>query len=158
MAYASACHDTCPLYEVFSNPLRAIDGEPTGIPDQRDNALTLNLTIPIAAAFRTTEPVPVPSLPTGKPARPSKLVVELFDLLAVLSWKDNARNETAYLIEVRRPRSTRFVSAMVLEPGTTSAFLFLVNRPGVYRFRVVAVSGTRRSPPSNVALVRVAAP
>ncbi len=155
MAYPSACSDCFP-YEVFSNPLVSIEGEPTGIDGQRDNAQTLNLTMPIVAAFRETEPVSAP-FPFRKPAKPTKLVAELDASSVRLAWRDNARNETSYLIEVKGPGSATFTAIALAEPNAKSAYLrhAAAGGSGVYLFRVVALSGSFRSAPSNVAQLTV---
>ena len=154
----SACSD-CFRYELFSNPLVLIEGEPTGIEGQRDNALTLNLTMPIVAAFREAEPVPA-LFPFKKPAKPTKLVAENDASSVRLAWKDNARNETSYLIEMRPPGTTTFATVALAEPNATSAYLrrAVAEGPGIYAFRVVALSGRYRSAPSNVAQLRVPPP
>jgi hypothetical protein len=156
MAYSTACSDWCWPFEVYSNPLLGIDGEPTGIEGERDNAQTLNLTMPIVAAFRDVAPNPAP-FPFGKPKKPTNLVVVNDASSARLTWKDNARNETSYLIEMKAPGSTKFVTVGLEEPDAHSAYLpnALARGRGVYVFRVTAVSGSFRSPPSNEAAITV---
>ena len=155
MAYPSACSDCVPR-EVFSNPLVSIEGEPTGIEGQRDNAQTLNLTMPIVAAFRERDPVSAP-FPFRKPAKPTKLVAELDGSSVRLAWRDNARNETSYALEMRGPGSSTFATVALAEPDAKSAYLrhAVAEGPGVYLFRVVALSGSFRSAPSNVARLSV---
>lgn len=72
-----------------------------------------------------------------------------------LAWRDNARNEIEYVVEVRPPGAKGFSVAATLSPDTAAVTLTGFERAGVHRFRVVAVSSTHRSPPSNVAQVRV---
>jgi hypothetical protein len=55
MSYRSFCTAGCPSVPQFSNPDVLFNGVPTGIPEQRDNARTGDLTAPIVAQFR--EPV-----------------------------------------------------------------------------------------------------
>lgn len=147
MAYPSACSACYPL-DVFSNPRIAIDGEPTGIEGQRDNAQTLSLTMPIVAAFREQAPVPVP-FPFKKPAKPTNLVATYEPVIARVSfeWRDNARGETSYEVEMKAPGSKQFVGVRSVEPNSTYAWIdgMVDSRPGTYAFRIVAVSGRFRA-------------
>ncbi len=53
MSYAQPCtNNNCPRQPHFSNPDILIDGMPTGIADERDNARTATLTAPIISQFR----------------------------------------------------------------------------------------------------------
>jgi hypothetical protein len=54
MSYSSPCPVECPRIPYFSNPLVSFQGEATGMSAQRDNALVLNTTLPIVAAFKTS--------------------------------------------------------------------------------------------------------
>lgn len=95
----------------------------------------------------------------GKPARPTRLTARLAGPGAVqLTWRDNARNETAYLVEVRPPGAARFAVEATLPADATSVTLSGLDRAGVYRFRVLARSSTHTSLPSNVVQVRVPRP
>jgi N-acetylneuraminic acid mutarotase len=99
-----------------------------------------------------------PPLPSsgGKPARPTRLAARPAGPGAVrLEWRDNAGNETAYLVEVRPPGARSFTTEATLPAGATSVTLSGLDRAGVYRFRIVARSSTHLSQPSNVVQVRV---
>ena len=152
MAYPSACWG-CYLLDVFSNPRIAIDGEPTGIEGQRDNAQTLSLTMPIVAAFREKAPVPV-QFPFKKPAKPTNLVATYEPVIARVSfeWRDNARSETSYQVEMKAPGSQQFVVVRSVEPNSTYAWIdgMVDSNPGTYAFRVVAVSGRFRAASKTV--------
>jgi hypothetical protein len=56
MATEAACQQRCPEVPYFSNPDKALDGQPLGIdetdPQAANNALALEQTMPIAATFR----------------------------------------------------------------------------------------------------------
>jgi hypothetical protein len=58
MAYN--CPGGCPRYQFFSNPDVSYQGQPTGVPisepDSAHNALTINLSAPTIAAFRSSIP------------------------------------------------------------------------------------------------------
>lgn len=64
MAYDNYCQ--CSGYAGFSNPGVTYLGRPTGIPNQRDNARTINQTAPIVAIFRG-EGAPVKPLNVTSP-------------------------------------------------------------------------------------------
>jgi N-acetylneuraminic acid mutarotase len=100
-----------------------------------------------------------PSSSGGKPARPTRLTARPAGPGAVrLEWRDNARNEIAYLVEVRPPGAPRFTVEATLPAGATSVTLSGLDRAGAYRFRVFARSSTHLSLPSNVVQVRVPRP
>ncbi len=65
------CPSPCPRVLHYSNPDILYNGQPTGIVDQRDNALTGDLTAPIVAAFRSggvaNNPPAFTSDPIAKP-------------------------------------------------------------------------------------------
>jgi peptidyl-Asp metalloendopeptidase len=73
MSY-NVCTISCPRILHFSNPDVLYNGIPTGIPDQRDNAHTGDLTAPIVASFRlggsgpTNNPPAFTSDPITKPS------------------------------------------------------------------------------------------
>jgi hypothetical protein len=52
MTYNSICPSYCPRILNFSNPDVLYNGFPTGVANQRDNAMTGDSTAPIVAAFR----------------------------------------------------------------------------------------------------------
>jgi N-acetylneuraminic acid mutarotase len=99
---------------------------------------------------------PLAPPPGGKPAKPTQLTGSLVGQgAALLRWRDNARNETSYVVEVKAPGAKAFVVGATLEAGATTVTVTGLVKPGVYRFRVVALAGPRRSPPSNVVALRV---
>jgi hypothetical protein len=71
MAYAGACPGGCPRIQYFSNPNVTYHGRPTGVnenaPNSANNALSLNNTAPIVAAWRARVAPPSPT-PTATPA------------------------------------------------------------------------------------------
>ncbi len=52
MSYSSSCPQGCPRVPYFSNPYVFYNNQPTGIPDERDNARALNNTAETVANFR----------------------------------------------------------------------------------------------------------
>lgn len=143
MAYPGACTG-CRRVNLFSNPLRSLDGHATGIHDRRDNARTLSLTFPLVASFRAGEPPPGPP-PAQRPAAPSQLSAQAVSATEVaLAWIDNAGDETGFDVDgraaggawqrlARLPADSVAHTAGDLLPGTA------------YRFRVRALGD---GPPS----------
>jgi hypothetical protein len=52
MSYSTSCPQGCPRVPYFSNPYVFYNNQPTGIPDERDNARALNNTAETVANFR----------------------------------------------------------------------------------------------------------
>jgi hypothetical protein len=141
----------------FSNPDLVLTGVPAGIPDQIDNARTLNLTAPIAEAFRPgTPPTGEPEPPRAKPAKPTKLTAKALggDQLE-LAWRDVAVNEDVYLLE--RKVGKQFVEVMAVGAGVRNVIFFLTPpAPGkVVLFRLRARNAAGFSPYSNVARLKM---
>ncbi len=91
------------------------------------------------------------SNPGGKPAKPTDLkAVADSSTSIVLTWKDNARNETAYRVEIKPPGGA-FQVIGSLPAGTTSATVTELLPAKTYTFRVLAANGTKLSPYSNQA-------
>jgi hypothetical protein len=145
----------------FSNPDLIVAGVPAGIPEERDNARTLNLTAPIAAAFRPGEPPPAGPAgpPPKKPAAPRKLTAKALDAFQVqLAWSDVAVDEDVYLVE--RKTGAKFVEIMALGAGVNQVSFFPVPAtPGkTVSYRVRARNAAGASGYSNVAKVKMPKP
>lgn len=143
---------------VFSNPTVLFDGRPTGIEGERDNARTLQQTIPIAAAFRSggselpreNVPPPVPPPPTVIPGAPTELRGSVLSATAVrLRWKDNTRDDIGYRIEATTQSGSTFQTVDEV-PGDTVEHVVEGLEPATrYRFRVLALGLQENSSPSN---------
>lgn len=141
MSTGRACDDCRFLHNVFSNPLRSIGGEPTGIADERDNSLTLNLTIPVVATFRAGAPSP------SRPAAPGDLAAQAVSPTAVaLSWTDNASDETGFEVEARAAAAGAWQRQARLGADATGHVVAELEPGTAYRFRVRA---TGSGPPSG---------
>jgi hypothetical protein len=56
LSYSSQCNNGCTRRPYFSNPDVLFNGLPTGVEDERDNARSLEQTVPIAVDFRPRVP------------------------------------------------------------------------------------------------------
>jgi hypothetical protein len=56
LSYSSPCGNGCTRRPYFSNPDVSFNGLPTGVADERDNARSLEQTVPIAVDFRVRVP------------------------------------------------------------------------------------------------------
>ncbi len=89
--------------------------------------------------------------PGGKPAKPTDLkAVATSSTTIELTWKDNARNETSYRVEIKPPGGS-FQVLGILGAGATSAGVTELEPGKTYTFRVQARNGTKASPYSNQA-------
>lgn len=87
----------------------------------------------------------------GKPAKPTGLKASATSSTSVrLTWKDNARNETSYRVEIKPPGGS-FQVIGSLPSGTTSAEVTELSPGQSYTFRVQAFNGSKKSPYSNQA-------
>lgn len=87
----------------------------------------------------------------GKPAKPTNLkAVASSSTKITLTWKDNARNETSYWVEIKPPGGS-FQVLGTLGAGTTSAEVVDLESGKTYTFRVQARNGNKASPYSNQA-------
>jgi hypothetical protein len=87
----------------------------------------------------------------GKPAKPTDLKAVAASSTSIdLTWKDNARNETSYRVEIKPPGGS-FQPVGSLPAGTTGATVFELDPGKTYTFRVQALSGSKKSPYSNQA-------
>lgn len=93
----------------------------------------------------------------GKPAKPTDLkAVANSSTTVELTWKDNARNETSYRVEMKAPGGS-FQLLGTLGAGATSAEVTELDPGKTYTFRVQARSGSKASPYSNQAKARTRA-
>lgn len=87
----------------------------------------------------------------GKPAKPTNLKAVANSSTSIrLTWKDNARNETSYWVEMKAPGGS-FQVLGTLGAGTTSAEVIDLSPGQTYTFRVQARNGGKASPYSNQA-------
>ncbi|MBM3753277.1 MAG: hypothetical protein FJW38_04780 [Acidobacteria bacterium] len=113
MSYASPCPNGCTRVAYYSNPGVSYLGYATGIAEQRDNARTLRLTVPIVAGFRggsTATPPQAPSLLSAVSVSASQIN---------LSWTDNANDETGFRIE-RSSSGGAFAEVAVVGANVTA--------------------------------------
>lgn len=97
------------------------------------------------------------SNPGGKPAKPTNLKAVVGSSTSIkLTWKDNARNETSYRVEIKPPGGS-FEVVGSLPAGTTSVTVTELSPGQSYTFRVQARNGTQVSPYSNQAKAKTRA-
>ena len=71
-----------------------------------------------------------------------------------LTWTDHATNETGYRLEVDHlPFDDAVVDALEFLPANATSFDYPTTPRTTYYFRVLAITGTRESGPSNVLVV-----
>ncbi|HEV2854620.1 MAG TPA: fibronectin type III domain-containing protein [Thermoanaerobaculia bacterium] len=93
----------------------------------------------------------------GKPAKPTDLKAAADSSTSVtLTWKDNARNETSYRVEMKAPGGG-FQVVGTLDADTTSATVTDLTPGKTYLFRVQARNGSKASPYSNQAKAKTPA-
>ena len=137
----------------FSNPDLQRDGEPLGIPDERDNARTLRDTVSIGAAFWGAGG----GGGGTPPASPSDLLATLVPpASAELSWVDNSDDETGFAVEMR-PAGEAWQSVASTPADATSARVEALPPDSVIELRLRAVRGRSRSQPSNVVTIETTA-
>jgi hypothetical protein len=146
MSYSSPCSNGCTRVAHYSNPSVYYNGYPTGIPDQRDNARTANLTMPIVAEFRSPAATVPPAAPTGLSAG------AISSSRVDLAWADNADNETQTKIE-RSTDGSNFTQIATVGANVTSYSDTAVAASTQYWYRVRASNGAGDSAFSNVASV-----
>jgi len=150
MSYNTACEECTNLDNVFSNPLRSIDGVPTGVTDHRDNALTLNLTFPLVASFRSGRPAPPPPPAPAAPGELSAVAVSPTEV--ALAWTDHAGNETGFQVEARLDEpGAGWQRVAELPADATQHVVGGLEADTAYRFRVRATRGGAASAFSNEA-------
>lgn len=86
------------------------------------------------------------------PAPPSELQVTFASGTATLNWRDNAKNETGYIVE-RAVEDSSFIELQRLDPNSTSYSDVLNFDGGRLRYRVKAMMDSLFSPYSNEAEV-----
>ena len=94
MGYAAGCPGACPRIQYFSNPDVNYHGRPTGIdesaPNSANNALSLNNTAPIVAAWRSSVGPSPTSTPTRTPTAtntPTPTVTPWIRLVGHVTWQ-----------------------------------------------------------------------
>ena len=123
----------------FSNPDVSIAGVATGIEDERDNARTLRVSLPVAARFRQGGGGSPPEAPSDLEAR------ALNGTTVELLWTDNADDETGF--EVERRRGTAGFRRIATLPANSSRHVDSGLASGVlYTYRVRARNGAGPSP------------
>jgi hypothetical protein len=124
------CADLCPLIPNISNPNVSYLGNPTGIPDQRDNARTAVLTAPVVAGYRVAGPPAIPAAPSvNGSASGTQVSLGFFSNYA-----------TSYLIE-RSLNGTTFTQIGTVDVAVGSPGQFAdtnVSTPNTYHYRVRA--------------------
>ncbi len=150
MSYPGTCN--CPRIPYFSNPNIVYAGYPTGLPDQRDNARTANLTTPIVSGFRGALP------PATLPIAPSTLAVTSLSSSQIrLTWVDNSIDESGFKIE-RSQDGVNFIQI-----ATTGANVVNFTDTGLtpstmYYYRVKAYNNAGDSVASNTSSATTGAP
>lgn len=108
MSYSNPCSSGCPRRPYFSNPDVTYENEPTGIEDERHNALTASLTAPIIAEFRA-RPKPKPELDIAPPEFDIALLEDQ-DTTMVLTLSNNGSAELAWEIGVSPARLQEYTN------------------------------------------------
>ena len=133
----------------FSNPDVLRDGEPMGIPDERDNARTLRDSVHIGAAFSDARGGGGGG-GGNPPAAPTDLTLLLVDADTVeLSWSDNSSDETAFVVEMR-PAGGVWEAVASAPSDMTAASVSDLPAATTLDLRVRSERGRTRSQPSNV--------
>ena len=89
------------------------------------------------------------------PAAPTDLTGSSRKGEVTLSWRDNSGNETGFVVERSTFVDSGFAPLATLGANATTYTDAAVVRKQTYYYRVVAVNGSARSAPTNVAGVRV---
>ena len=149
MSYNSGCN--CPVIDHYSNPNVLYNSEPTGVDhtqnpsNSANNALSLNNTAPVVAAFRPGATVPPPP-----PAAPSGLVANATsDTAVAVSWTDNSDSETAS--ELQRTSGAGWSTLATLGANVTSYNDNGLTPDTTYSYRVRASNEAGASGWSNSA-------
>ncbi len=143
MSYPGTCG--CTRVPYFSNPNVIYAGYPTGIPDQRDNAKTANLTISTVSAFRGSS-----SSTSTTPSVPSNLTsLALSSTQIKLNWLDNSADELGFKIQ-RSQDGINFVEVASTGANVVNYTNTNLSASTSYYYRVIAYNGAGDSSPSNI--------
>ncbi len=108
-------------------------------------------TVVVAVVGLTMLPVPVPTSAIGSPAAPTALAAGFGPNNLVLTWTDNASDETGFSVErCGGSNCTAFGRIGTVGAGTTS-YVDLFHASGANRYRVRALNAVGYSPYSNTA-------
>ena len=152
MTYPAACSSGCPRVPYFSNPNVAYAGYPAGIPDQRDNARTANVTTPIISGFRGALP------PATLPAAPSALTLASLSSSQIrLAWADNSFDELGFKVE-RSQDGVNFVQVGATGANVASYTDTSLTSSTLYYYRVTAYNTAGDSTSSNISSATTGAP
>jgi hypothetical protein len=99
MSYTNPCQLGCPPVPNFSNPAVDVQGQPTGIPGQRDNHLTIENDKSIVAAFMT---------PRSCTPEPGVLCLDRGRFKIEVAWENQFNQTTGSGIAVPRTDETGF--------------------------------------------------
>ena len=95
---------------------------------------------------------------SGVPAAPTNLTVTRTykdvsgNYYAALTWKNNANNQTAFILYASTNPTTGFVAYKVVA-GTVTSYIASTKTPGIYYLKVVAANNSGNSAPSNTVSV-----
>jgi hypothetical protein len=122
MATEIYCQQRCPRVNYFSNPERTSDeGLPLGIPDEANNALALEQTMPIMAAFRSAA---VPAMLVRSFAA-DRTTIERGQSIT-LSW--NTENATS--IEIGGLGTVAAIGSTTVAPLQSTTYTLTATQPG----------------------------
>lgn len=79
----------------------------------------------------------------------------VFVLVVLLSWQDNANNETGFLIERSRGLTAPFVGIATLPANAQTYYDWQVKSRRTYCYRVYAWNAAGTSAPSNTACLTI---
>jgi hypothetical protein len=123
MATEIFCEQRCPRVNFFSNPERTSDeGLPLGIPDAANNALALEQTMPIMAAFRSAA---VPAMLVRSFAVDHAEIER--GQSVTLSW--NTENATS--VEIGGLGPVAAIGSMNVAPQQSTTYTLTATQPGV---------------------------
>ncbi len=145
MAYN--CDGNCPRVQHFSNPnvTYAQTGLPTGVTNVSDNAQSITLTAPTAAAwYSAATPVTAPLAPTVLSASATS------DSTIYLDWLDNSDNESQFLVE-RSTDNINFTQIATTAPDDNDYDDSGLSAATIYYYRVFAYNSGGTSAPTNTA-------
>ncbi len=143
---------------VNGSPATKVNVDPVTTNSWIDTATACgSLTYYVRAAVSTPLNGTLQSLPSNTargvsrscPVPPSGLNLTVTgDRSHTLAWSDSNPNETSFAIQSSQ-NGSEFTDTVIRDPGTAGSYAFNDVACGSWRYRVVAVRGSDRSPPSN---------
>jgi subtilisin family serine protease len=117
---------------------------------------TITARVRDSTRLRATDTIVVNIINPGKPAAPSDLVATVSGSDVILTWTDNAVNETGFKVHRRKKvvgRWGKWAVRQKIAVADTTSFVDAGAGTGVYQYYVTAYSPSGTSAPSNAVVV-----